>query len=101
MEPSASIEHLVLSQVDQHLDQTISFLQELIKQPSTLGNERGAQELIYTHLLQLGLPAEMWDLDVDTMRSHPLFGILLLLTDSVVLAAQPYPGWTFDAFQVY
>jgi hypothetical protein len=30
-----------------------------------------------------------------------LIGLILLLTDSVVLAAQPYPGWTFDAFQVY
>ena len=29
------------------------------------------------------------------------FKKFLLLTDSVVLAAQPYPGWTFDAFQVY
>jgi acetylornithine deacetylase len=45
-----------------------------VRQPSTLGNEAGVQELVLARMKSLGLKAEKWDLDVETLRSHPSFG---------------------------
>jgi len=51
----------------------ISFLQNLVKEPSTLGNEKGAQLIVYNKLKELGLKANIWDLDIHVLEKHPAF----------------------------
>lgn len=54
----------------------LCILRELIRQASVLGNERGAQEVVFARLDELGLTPEMWDLDLEVLRAHPTFGPL-------------------------
>lgn len=70
------IEKRVLAEIDRRFDDTVAFLQEMVRQPSTLGNERGVQELIFKRMQGMELDAQMWDLDIDALRQHPLFGPL-------------------------
>lgn len=65
-----------LAQVDRRFDDSVAFLRELVKQPSLLGSERGAQEVVFARMQDMGLDAEMWDLDPAALSSHPLFGPL-------------------------
>ena len=83
------IEEDVLAQVNQRFDDTVSFLRELIRQPSVLGNERGAQDLVYARLSQMGLSPEMWDLDIETLSAHPLFVDLTSMYPDVTYSNRP------------
>ncbi len=67
------VEEVVLAELDRRFDDTVEFLQQLVREPSVLGHERGAQDLVFTRLSQMGLSPEMWDLDVEHLRRHPLF----------------------------
>ena len=49
----------------------ISFLQDLVKEPSTLGNEKGAQLIVYNKLKEIGLEARIWDPDIYVLEKHP------------------------------
>lgn len=69
-------ENRILAEVDLRFDDSVAFLRELVKQPSLLGNERGAQEVVFARIQDMGLDAEMWDLDPAALSSHPLFGPL-------------------------
>jgi acetylornithine deacetylase len=80
------IEEDVLAQVDRRFDDSVEFLRELVRQPSVLGNERGAQNLVFARLRGMGLSPEMWDLDTETLLAHPL---------SVDLSSM-YPGLTYS-----
>jgi acetylornithine deacetylase len=73
---NTAIEKRVLTEIDARFGDTIDFLRSLARQPSTLGNEEGAQELVFARMKQIGLTAEKWDLDLDTLRRHPSFGPL-------------------------
>lgn len=67
------VESQVLAEIEGREGSMISFLQALVRQPSTLGNELGAQEVVYRKLKTLGLSAEMWEPTLDLLRSHPAF----------------------------
>lgn len=71
-----AVEGAVLAEVDRRFSDTVVFLQELVRQPSVLGNERGAQELVFARMQEMGLEVEMWDLDPAVLSNHPLFGPL-------------------------
>lgn len=73
---SEAIENQVLAELGRRFDDTVEFLRALVRQPSTLGNERGAQELVLNRLRQMGLDAQMWDLDPLVLRNYPGFGRL-------------------------
>lgn len=73
---SEAIEQRVLAEVDQRFDDTLAFLREMVRQPSVLGNEKGVQGLIFERLSEMGLTPEMWDLDLDLLRTHRAFGEL-------------------------
>lgn len=76
MATQQAVERRVLAEVDRRFDETLAFLRELVRQPSVLGNERGAQEVVFARLTELGLAPEMWDLDLELLRAHPTFGPL-------------------------
>lgn len=68
----SSIEGTVLDYVERRFDNTLAFLRQLVRQPSVLGSERKAQELVFERLCQLQLRPEMWDLDLEALQAHPL-----------------------------
>jgi len=80
------VEEAVLSEVDLRFDDTVEFLRQLVREPSMLGHERGAQDLVFARLTQMGFSPEMWDLDVEHLRKHPLF----------VDLSSMYPELTYD-----
>jgi len=73
-----AVEKRVITEVDQRFEDTISFLRKLVREPSVLGNEAGAQEVVFARLHELGLHPEKWDLDLEVLRGHPAFGPLEL-----------------------
>ena len=74
----AALTKRVRSAIDARFDDSLNFLQELVRQRSTLGNELGVQQLVLARMRQLGLSAESWDLDLELLRRHPAFGPLEL-----------------------
>ena len=51
----------------------VALLQELVRQPSSLGDVRSAQAIVYRHLVQLGLDAHMQDIEPEAVTSDPAF----------------------------
>jgi acetylornithine deacetylase len=116
------VEKAVLEHVERGFDQTVAFLCRLVQQPSTLGNELGVQRLVFRRLTELGLNPAMWDLDLDLLRDHPLFGPLqigytgrpnvtavlpaaasggrsVILNGHIdVVSAEPLLNWTHDPY---
>ena len=43
----------------------------LVREPSTLGNERGVQELVAAELRAIGLEPALWDVDPDVPGASP------------------------------
>ncbi len=70
------IEKRVMDEIDAWFDNTVDFLRALVRQPSTLGHEAGAQELVFNRLEEIGLAPEKWDLDMAALRQQPTFGPL-------------------------
>ena len=63
----------VINAIDGLKDDMVSFLKELVKQPSVLGNEKPAQEIVYRKLKLLGLPVDIWDPRMSDLCAHPSF----------------------------
>lgn len=59
--------------IEEHKEKHITFLQTLVQQASTQGNEKGVQEIVATHLHQLHLDVDMWDLDSERLKQHDYF----------------------------
>ncbi|MFN7249819.1 MAG: peptidase [Anaerobacillus sp.] len=53
--------------------QAIQFLQQIVKLPSTQGNELAVQELIALKLKQIGLEVDQWELDGHELKKQPYF----------------------------
>ena len=123
MDPTLTpVERAVLEQVNRRFDDTVAFLRQMVQQPSTLGNERGVQEIIFRRMQELGWEPAMWDLDLDLLRDHPSFGPLaidyqnrpnvtavlpaarpggrsLILNGHIdVVSAEPLANWTHDPY---
>jgi acetylornithine deacetylase len=64
--------------VESALPATVSFLQELVRVPSLLGNEEPAQELIEERLKELGFAVRSVELSAAELARHPDSGIPLL-----------------------
>jgi len=54
-------------------NQTVTLLQKLVQERSISGNEAPAQEIVINHLNHLGLKVDVWDPDIDEMKSSPFF----------------------------
>ena len=59
------------SAVDAGWSRQVALLRELVRAPSTLGNELGAQEIVAEELRSLGLEPSLWDVTGEH-RSPPL-----------------------------
>lgn len=67
------LEDNIYTAIEDHREAMVSFLQRLVQQPSVLGNERGAQEIVYHKLKSLGFSTEIWEPRLDVLASHPAF----------------------------
>ncbi|MBQ04903.1 acetylornithine deacetylase [Candidatus Bathyarchaeota archaeon] len=56
-------------------DSVLEYLQEIVSIPSYGGRESSAQRNVAAKLRELGLNVDIWDLDFDTLRSHPGFSM--------------------------
>jgi len=122
MELASALERKVLAIVDERFADTVAFLRALVREPSVLGHERGVQDVVFRRLQEIGLPAEMWNLDLEQLRKHPNFGPLdisyenrpnvtavwqaaapgghsLILNGHIdVVSPEPLANWTHDPF---
>lgn len=51
----------------------IRLLQRLVQEPSTRGNEAGAQAVIIEKCREMGLELDIWEIGKDELPAHPLF----------------------------
>lgn len=105
--------------VERGLPATVDFLQALVREPSTLGNEEGAQALVEERLRALGFEVRSLEPDPDVLAQRPESGLPLLpyegrrclvgtLGDGArslllnghvdVVSAEPADRWTHDPF---
>lgn len=63
----------VCEQIESNRDQLFEFLAELVSAQSTPGEEQPAQEIMKTKFRELGLSLDVWEPDVEQLRSHPGF----------------------------
>lgn len=71
-----NIEELVRradSVLNERFDSGMEFLQEIVRQPSVQGDERGVQEIVAARLKSLGLEIDIWDISHDELGGHPFF----------------------------
>jgi len=59
--------------VDERFDQEIAFLQALVREPSTRGNELSAHRLVEGEMRKRGLETETFLIDPDFAKTHPGF----------------------------
>lgn len=114
------VEKQVVAEIERREEMMISFLQALVRQPSMLGHELGAQQVVYRKLKSLGLSVEMWEPTFDLLHTHPAFapvewsykgrpnvtavykaqgngGRSLVLNGHIdVVSPEPLWGWTHD-----
>lgn len=59
--------------IDKLFPEAVTLLQDLVRQPSPLGDVRAAQEIIFQHLCQLGLDAHIAEIEPECIAGHPAF----------------------------
>lgn len=105
--------------VERGLPAAVDFLRALVQEPSTVGNEEGAQALVEERLLELGFDVRSIEPDADALAERPesglpllpyagrrcLVGMLgegsrsLLLNGHVdIVSAEPLDRWRHDPF---
>lgn len=68
-----TIEQRLFQSIDRLLPRYRELLIELVREPSTLGNERAAQLRVVRALRQQGLLPVLYDLDLGRLGKHPAF----------------------------
>ena len=61
----------VLRCIEANWKHEIGFLRRLVSEPSTLGNEAGAQQVVAAELQEMGLEADVWDVDREAIAARP------------------------------
>ncbi|WP_090824543.1 peptidase [Paenibacillus sp. yr247] len=56
-----------------HREEGTSFLQNMVRIPTTQGNEKEAQVLIADKLREMRLDVDVWEPDGETLEAHPYF----------------------------
>jgi acetylornithine deacetylase len=66
-------EHRLIDSVESLLPEMMRFTRDLVAQPSTLGNEARALEVMAAELETLGFPSRRVEIDPESLSSHPGF----------------------------
>ncbi|KUP07967.1 acetylornithine deacetylase [Bacillus coahuilensis m2-6] len=67
------MEFLINELIQKKREKTIAFLQRLIREDSTRGNESNAQAIIIEKCRKLGLQLDIFDIDHDCVKHHPFY----------------------------
>ncbi|RTE10893.1 peptidase [Paenibacillus whitsoniae] len=59
--------------LEQHREAGIELLQQMVRLPSTQGNEQSVQLLVAEQLRELGMVVEVWEPDGEALGTHPYF----------------------------
>ncbi len=68
------IRQRILAAVDDAFDRQLEFTATLVAEPSLRGEERSAQDMMYSAMEERGLAMDRWTLDIDELSTHPGFG---------------------------
>lgn len=63
----------VLRKIDENREETVRFLQELVRAPSITGREKPCAVVCMNKLAEMHLQIDAWDAEVDKMRRHPAY----------------------------
>ena len=80
----ATLKTRIMSAVDTLFDEQTDFLAELTSQPSTRGNEQGAQDLMARALQARGYAVDRWQIDVADIAHLPGFSPVIGNYDDAV-----------------
>ncbi|MCP5371251.1 MAG: ArgE/DapE family deacylase [Hyphomicrobiales bacterium] len=69
----SSIETLIRREVDRRFPEQVDFVKELVRFPSTRGNEAAAQEFMASEYRDRGLTVDHWQIDIEDIRDQPGF----------------------------
>ena len=61
----------VVKWIDDHRDEVVAFLQDLIRIPSVTGDEGAIQEFLADRLRPMGLTVDVWEPDWAALKGHP------------------------------
>ncbi|MGM8213659.1 peptidase [Virgibacillus sp. W0430] len=70
------LQQKIHSKIAERRDEYIDFLKQIVKEPSTTGNELGAQTLMADRLKQSGLDVDVWIPDYDELVKSKFFNPL-------------------------
>ncbi len=63
----------VLETIERGREEIIGFLQQMIRIPSPVGEEREIELFVANKLRSMGLNVDMWEPDVEVLKKHPDF----------------------------
>jgi len=63
----------IINAVKANMAAQLAFTQDLVRHPSTRGQEHTAQDFLFQTLKQRGLAMDRWQIDVNDIKSHPGF----------------------------
>lgn len=69
----ASFKARIREWMHNHREEGTSLLQDMVRLPSTQGNEQEAQLLIAGKLRGMGIDVEVWEPDGEALEAHPFF----------------------------
>ena len=117
---SDSVRQRLYAAIDERQPELIATIQELVREPSTLGNEAGVQKVVARHLAEAGMEVSSYDLPEDTisrpnagnsgipfagrpnvhgLRKGTGGGRSLILNGHIdVVSAEPVSAWSHDPY---
>ncbi|KKM10102.1 hypothetical protein SY88_15800 [Clostridiales bacterium PH28_bin88] len=67
------VEKRLLEIIDSREQEIITMVQELVRRPSLVGQEKAAQEYVAEKLNKLGFTVDMWEPDKEELKRHPAY----------------------------
>jgi len=59
--------------IESRREETVNFLRKLVQTPSVTGSEGKCAQVCYDKMREIGLEADMWEINVDEMRKYPAY----------------------------
>jgi len=63
----------LIDTIESRRDETVNFLKELVQTPSITGSEGPCAKVCYEKFREIGLDADIWEIDADEIRRHPAY----------------------------
>jgi len=93
MRVDPSVKTLVSDAIESRKDDTVGLLRKLIQAPSVTGSEGQCAEVCCGKIKEIGLEADMWEIDPDEIRKHPAYNdVIKFPPSSFPLAYQGRPN---------